>query len=305
MFERTFGHYARVLVDMDLTQTLRYKVLVERQGFAFYVDLDYENLPEFCTHCNMVGHSLENCKKAYAIVEEPQTKGNTNKPKQRVEGQKNYVQSKDNRPGHKEVINVEDSSPIDKEQPDVAVKGKAPVEVQQDLVIQPEGTSGASKEIVVEQHNSFAALEDTTVIEQHIEDTELIQEQIQSPIDAEKEISTQHSEFVDATQFINDEELVVEVEKSTPPVISKRAENDMQFLNESWANMDEAKDDDNRLITEMDKASQQVADPVVPIPPVLKTSLAASGKKINAKKSQSSKSLYETRSKVGLSKPSL
>ncbi|PNY04330.1 serine/threonine-protein phosphatase 6 regulatory [Trifolium pratense] len=32
MFERSFGHFARVLVDMDLTTMLRYKVLVERQG---------------------------------------------------------------------------------------------------------------------------------------------------------------------------------------------------------------------------------------------------------------------------------
>lgn len=47
MIERTFGQYARVLVDIDLTQTLRYSLLVERKGFAFYVDLEYENLPDF------------------------------------------------------------------------------------------------------------------------------------------------------------------------------------------------------------------------------------------------------------------
>ena len=40
MIERTFGQYARVLVDMDVTQDLRYKVLVERKGYAFFVDLD-------------------------------------------------------------------------------------------------------------------------------------------------------------------------------------------------------------------------------------------------------------------------
>jgi hypothetical protein len=35
MIERTFGHFARVLVDMDVTEELRYKVLVERKGFTF------------------------------------------------------------------------------------------------------------------------------------------------------------------------------------------------------------------------------------------------------------------------------
>ncbi|XP_058784208.1 uncharacterized protein LOC131658979 [Vicia villosa] len=37
LFEITFGHYVRVLVDIDLTQPLRNKFLVERQGYAFFV----------------------------------------------------------------------------------------------------------------------------------------------------------------------------------------------------------------------------------------------------------------------------
>jgi hypothetical protein len=59
MFDRTFGHYARVLVNMDISQMHRYKVLVERQGYAFFVDLEYENVPEVCTHCKMIGHYVE------------------------------------------------------------------------------------------------------------------------------------------------------------------------------------------------------------------------------------------------------
>jgi len=61
--ERTFGHFARVLVDLYLSQDLRYRVLVERKGYAFFVDFEYENLPDFCMHCNYTGHSLENCKR--------------------------------------------------------------------------------------------------------------------------------------------------------------------------------------------------------------------------------------------------
>jgi hypothetical protein len=52
--ERTFGHYARVLVDIDVSNDLKYEVLVERKGFAFFVEFEYENLPEFCNYCKIV-----------------------------------------------------------------------------------------------------------------------------------------------------------------------------------------------------------------------------------------------------------
>lgn len=54
MIERTFGLFARVLVDIDLSQTLRHRLLVERIVFAFYVDLEYENLPDYCTFCKTI-----------------------------------------------------------------------------------------------------------------------------------------------------------------------------------------------------------------------------------------------------------
>ncbi|GAU13228.1 hypothetical protein TSUD_245980 [Trifolium subterraneum] len=63
MLERSFGHYARVLVDVNLAQELRFGVSVERKGFAFFVDIEYENLPDYCTFCNCVGHHFENCKR--------------------------------------------------------------------------------------------------------------------------------------------------------------------------------------------------------------------------------------------------
>lgn len=61
--ERTFGHFARVLIDIDLLHELRYKVLVERKGYAFFVEFEYENLPDFCSFCNCVGHHVAICRR--------------------------------------------------------------------------------------------------------------------------------------------------------------------------------------------------------------------------------------------------
>jgi len=36
MFDWTFGQYVRVLVDLDISQTLNYKILVERKGYPFF-----------------------------------------------------------------------------------------------------------------------------------------------------------------------------------------------------------------------------------------------------------------------------
>jgi len=85
MVERTFGQFARVLVDMDLSQDLRYKVLVERKNYAFFVNFEYENLPDFCTHCNKIGHYFEICKFANKPVNNTEVE---NQKKNTKEGRK-------------------------------------------------------------------------------------------------------------------------------------------------------------------------------------------------------------------------
>ena len=45
--ERKFGHYTRILVDIDLSKTTYDEVLVERDGFAFMVEIQYERRPLF------------------------------------------------------------------------------------------------------------------------------------------------------------------------------------------------------------------------------------------------------------------
>lgn len=52
-----------ILVDLDVATELREQILVEREGFAFFVDIEYERLPLFCYSCGIIGHSLVECRK--------------------------------------------------------------------------------------------------------------------------------------------------------------------------------------------------------------------------------------------------
>ncbi|XP_019450653.1 PREDICTED: uncharacterized protein LOC109352923 [Lupinus angustifolius] len=60
---RSFGHFARVLVDIDLKSHLHNQILVEREDFAFFVYIEFENLPDFCLRCNSIGHLASTCRK--------------------------------------------------------------------------------------------------------------------------------------------------------------------------------------------------------------------------------------------------
>ncbi|KAK9277679.1 hypothetical protein L1049_007226 [Liquidambar formosana] len=59
---RKFGYYARVLVDIDLSNPLPNTLWVERKDYGFNVELFYENLPYFCACCKSIGHLASNCR---------------------------------------------------------------------------------------------------------------------------------------------------------------------------------------------------------------------------------------------------
>ncbi|MCI08844.1 NADPH:quinone oxidoreductase-like, partial [Trifolium medium] len=79
--KRTFGHFARVLIEVDLNSDLHERILVERNAFDFYVDIEYEKLPLFCNSCQIIGHSVKNCK--YQTPKAIASSTTVNKPKAR------------------------------------------------------------------------------------------------------------------------------------------------------------------------------------------------------------------------------
>lgn len=72
--KRLFGHYARILVDMDLSRKLFHEIVVEREGFAFTLEVAYERLPAFCTHCQGIGHDVSACRRLYPRKDAPVSK---------------------------------------------------------------------------------------------------------------------------------------------------------------------------------------------------------------------------------------
>ncbi|KAH6786733.1 hypothetical protein C2S52_006285 [Perilla frutescens var. hirtella] len=58
------GHFARILIEIDMSQPLQSSVMVDREEASFFVDLSYENIPLFCSDCQMVGYSTSKCRAA-------------------------------------------------------------------------------------------------------------------------------------------------------------------------------------------------------------------------------------------------
>ncbi|XP_045796104.1 uncharacterized protein LOC123890519 [Trifolium pratense] len=58
---RAFGHYARILVDMDLSRHVFDEIRVERERYSFKLAVVYECLSDFCMHCGIIGHNVQAC----------------------------------------------------------------------------------------------------------------------------------------------------------------------------------------------------------------------------------------------------
>nr|KYP37546.1 hypothetical protein KK1_041269 [Cajanus cajan] len=58
---RTYGHFVRILIELDLLKMIPTQLMVEREGFAFYVSFEFDRLPLFCFKCNCIGHEEVAC----------------------------------------------------------------------------------------------------------------------------------------------------------------------------------------------------------------------------------------------------
>ncbi|XP_058726378.1 uncharacterized protein LOC131597718 [Vicia villosa] len=247
MIDRTFGHFVRVLVDLDLSQELRYKVLVERKGFAFFVDLDYENMPEFYNSCKIVGHNVGTCRRRYP--NENQTKKDVEKKNDVRESLKGSEKGKEAwKEKNRVVVELEESPSSSKNQVGgddahadhtlengLTMNEHSKVNSQDTKSLENEGEKEHTR-LNIEDSNSTEDVE--------VKDTRSKQPSESLNKDTD-DASSVASEFVDATQWNDQDEAIFGQEIATPARVLK----DMQFLQESWANLAEKEDEEYREIT--------------------------------------------------------
>jgi len=68
--KRLFGHYARILVDIDFSKKIFHEIIAEREGASYPAEVVYERIPDFCSHCQTLGHDVTNCRWLYPRKED-------------------------------------------------------------------------------------------------------------------------------------------------------------------------------------------------------------------------------------------
>jgi hypothetical protein len=298
MHERTFGQFARVLVDIDLLQPLRYKLLVERKGFAFFVDLEYERIPEFCTECKVIGHCLDNCKRWHRHEESKQPVENHLKRKGNVGVKQTYVAITDG--------NSQRTNPIENNEDANAVINVDEPQVNHVVeVVDKNGSASIGQVSPTIQMNAdhdgaiLTPLSPSSILR---EQDRLLEQELNLNEDEEEESSSDEL-FVNATQVIENinpsvipgdcQAMVLHkpinpsAEEPSNRIIPDRVVKDMEFLRESWANLAEAEENEktrNDMIHTADDGFQ--------------VQLSKEQKRAQKKKLQASRDSYATRSKV-------
>jgi hypothetical protein len=276
MYERTFGQYARVLIDIDISQPLRHKVLVERKGYAFFVELDYEHIPEFCSHCRIIGHHVNNCKRINKDMEQRIVKDVSTAKKHIGDTSKTWVPTMNNENQSTQEANAVNNDADGRHiENHTSQKENSPSQVN---LVSPDA------DILIDQipDNNIVTRNEGTVLSPVLAIQEAPSVEVLNDTSSE---TSSHGTFVDATQhqLIIHENVVNNKDIPTP----ERVQQDMNFLKESWANM-VAEDDDN-TINSIENVGNNDGFQVVQ---------NRVQKRAQKKQSQASRETYTTRSKV-------
>jgi hypothetical protein len=195
---------------MDIKNNLRYKVLVERKDFAFFVELEYENLPAFCVKCSLIGHDTSNCKRFPS--KELVVDGNARKmPMKKVF---------------------------------IAAKNKNAEVIEASVVMEKNKQSVVMVETTIEEPLIVENAASTSIADKLPMMVEPILQPILQPIhespskDADKVCPILDVESSDDSDF-SDAQMVMETQLQIPPDIVQK---DIYFLKESWANMADVED---------------------------------------------------------------
>ncbi|XP_065881792.1 uncharacterized protein [Euphorbia lathyris] len=79
--EGEMGHYARILIDVELSKEIQYKLRVDTDTSMHWISLEYERLPDLCSICHSIGHSAGACRRNIRREEHVELKQKNGKQK--------------------------------------------------------------------------------------------------------------------------------------------------------------------------------------------------------------------------------
>ncbi|KAK2368654.1 hypothetical protein QL285_081835 [Trifolium repens] len=280
MLERTFGQFVRVLVDMDLSQTLRDKVLIERDLEAndrkkptkdstkvYVPKSDVRSKPVMETHIDVI---------------------NVESDKVETEKHPNVEKSPIGNSNHIDTVILEASVGKSKAT-NTAPTNPLPHQNRFSLLSDnPEGGSISSKQPSIQNSNEPHATQRKSNEKRKEAFSEVDPAAVFKEQDKSLEVELSENNLQDKSS--NEGELKDQGNSSmTPPNVKK----DMAFLNESWANMVENEDQEARLQQFFEQDPPQAVQNFQVV-------LSKSQKKAQKKQNISSKDSYATRSNVNL-----
>jgi len=301
--DRTFRQYVMVLIDMDLSQTIRYKRLVERKGFSFYVDVDYQNLLDYCSHCKNIGHYVDVCKKLNPEVVRAQPRDAPTKQTHLVRKEKTYVQVHDGRGiqgKHVPLINETCSKENEDNRGEKANLNHTPSQKEQDAQLEKEINAALTRENTINyirldsDVNEVADLENVA----HPNIFNALDDQEDPAIEGEHQIqqgdtddsSSQYTNFVDATP---EHSASQSLDGNQLEDIAERNKRNSAFLKETWANIIDKEETEAAPLQQLEQVQVSNDTQIVPFQIVQK----------KKHKKKATNIPYQTRSKVLNPKP--
>ncbi|KAF3431802.1 hypothetical protein FNV43_RR26538 [Rhamnella rubrinervis] len=116
-----YGHFARVLVDVDLVGFVPKKLLLKTTDNCIEVDLYFESFLEFCKFCHSVGHSMVKCKsvigKALPKASYPKVGAQTTEKENKAPGLTHVYKSKQTHSLHVDSADINTEMGIEVQSP--------------------------------------------------------------------------------------------------------------------------------------------------------------------------------------------
>ncbi|KAL8507257.1 hypothetical protein ACS0TY_017973 [Phlomoides rotata] len=69
------GHYARLLIEIDIKSELVEKLMYRRGEICSFDSIVYERLPTFCRKYGIMGHVVATCSRGRGHVKENKNRG--------------------------------------------------------------------------------------------------------------------------------------------------------------------------------------------------------------------------------------